>query len=120
MKKIFWIIIIILLVMTFSDHELIRPYKEKLHGLIMDKASASGDNKQAVLRQVKKELMAAALQWGDSQRAQLEKATMSIDALLKFHRDYCINGDFNPIIFGDPLKQSCNIINNHQHNLTKP
>ncbi|WNO59625.1 hypothetical protein [Rheinheimera sp. MMS21-TC3] len=120
MKKLFWIIIIILLVMTFSDHDLIRPYKEKLYGLVWDKASASGDNKQAVLRQVKKELMVAAQQWGDSQRSQLEKATMSIDALLKFYQDYCVNGDFNPIIFGDPLKQSCNIINSHHYNLTKP
>ncbi|CAM3697018.1 hypothetical protein [Rheinheimera salexigens] len=120
MKKFFWIIVIFLLVLTFSDHDVIRPHKEKLYGLFMDEMADAGDNKQAALRQVKKELMAAAEQWGEGQRKQLEKATASIEALLKFQQDYCISGDFNPILFGEPLKQSCNIISNHQHTLTKP
>lgn len=120
MKKFFWIAVIFLLVLTFSDHELIRPYKEQVYNLIMDKASNASDSNEAALRHVKKELMAAAENWGEGPRSQLEKATSSLDSVLRFHKNYCVNGDFNPIIYGEPLKQSCVILNNQHHNLTKP
>jgi hypothetical protein len=119
MKKLFWIIIIILLVLTFSDHDVIRPYKEKLYDTVMVKLAGAGENKQAALRQLRKELMAAAEQWGEGQRNQLEKASSSIETVLKFQRRYCIDGDFNPILFGEPLKQSCEIIRKYQRTLTK-
>lgn len=119
MKKLFWIIVVILLILTFSDHDVIRPYKEQLYDTVKVKLAGASDNKQGALRQLKKELMAAAEQWGEGQRNQLEKASSSIESVLKFQRSYCINGDFNPIMFGEPLKQSCQIISKHQHTLTK-
>lgn len=120
MKKFFWIVVLVLLVITFSDHDLIRPYKEQLFELVLDKASIAGDNKKVALRKTKQELMAAASQWGEGQVAQLEKATVSIEALLQFQRNYCKNGDFNPILFGEPLQKSCAIISRHEQNLIKP
>ena len=56
----------------------------------------------------------------DAQRTQLDKASSSIDNLLQFQRNYCKNGDFNPFLYGDTLKKSCAVIDNHLHNLTQP
>ena len=120
MKKFFWLVLIVLLVITFSDHDLIRPYKEQLFDLIQDKAAIAADDKEAALRRTRKQLLAMSEQWGDGQRAQLEKATASVDSLLRFRRDYCVNKDFNPILFGEPLKRSCQVIEDNYHNLTKP
>jgi hypothetical protein len=120
MKKFFWLVVVVLLVITFSDHDLIRPHKEQLFELIMDKAAIAGDSKEAALRSTRKQLTALAEQWGDGQRAQLEKAAASIDSLKKFRRDYCVNKDFNPILYGEPLKESCKIIENHYDNLNQP
>ena len=115
MKKLFWLVVVILLVITFSDHNLIRPYKEQLFALIMDKAAIAGDSKEAALRTTRKQLLALSEQWGEGQRTQLDKASSSIDNLLQFQRNYCKNGDFNPFLYGDTLKQSCAVIDNHLH-----
>lgn len=120
MKKFFWLVVVILLVITFSDHDLIRPYKEQLYELILDKAAIAGDDKEAALRKTRKQLLALSEQWGEGQRSQLEKASSSMDNLLRFRRDYCVNKDFNPILFGEPLRQSCDIIESNYPNLSQP
>jgi hypothetical protein len=120
MKTLFWLVVVILLVITFSDHDLIRPYKEQLFELIQDKAAIAGDSKEAALRTTRKQLLALSEHWGEGQRSQLDKASSSVSSLLQFHRNYCSNGDFNPFLYGDTLKQSCAVIENQLHNLTKP
>ncbi|GAB59701.1 hypothetical protein [Rheinheimera nanhaiensis] len=120
MKKFFWLVVIILLLITFSDHDLIRPYKEQLFELVLDKAAIAADDNEAALRRTRKQLLELSAQWGEGQRAQLEKASSSLESLQRFRRDYCVNKDFNPILFGEPLRQSCSIIENNYHNLTKP
>lgn len=120
MKKFFWLVVVILLVITFSDHDLIRPYKEQLYELILDKAAIAADDKEAALRKTRKQLLALSEQWGEGQRTQLEKASSSMDNLLRFRRDYCVNKDFNPILFGEPLRQSCDIIESNYQNLSQP
>lgn len=119
MKTFFWIVVVFLLVLTFSDHKLIRPYKEQVIALISDKAALATDDKQQAMRTAKKQLLALAGQWGEGQQAQLQKATASPESLLKFYQNYCINGDFNPILYGEPLKQSCQIIEKHYQALTE-
>lgn len=120
MKKFFWLAVIILLMFTFSDHDLISPHKEQLFAWVMDKAAIAGDSKEAALRTARKQLLALSEQWGEGQRTQLEKASSNIENLLQFQRSYCKNGDFNPFLYGEPLKQSCAVIENQLHNLTKP
>lgn len=120
MKKFFWLVVIILLLITFSDHHLLRPYKEQLVDLLVDYVAIGVDDKEAGLRKTRKELQQLAEQWGDSQRNYIDKAATSAESLLKFRRDYCINKDFNPILFGEPLTQVCAIINTHQQMLAQP
>jgi hypothetical protein len=120
MKKFFWLVVIVLLVITFSDHDLIRPYKEQLFELVLDKAAIAGDSNEAALRRTRKQLLVLGDQLGESQRAALEKASSSIDSLKRFRRDYCVNKDFSPILYGEPLQQSCAIIETNYQNLIKP
>ena len=77
-------------------------------------------DKEAALRKTRKQLLQLAEQWGDSQRQYLEKHSASVDSLLKFRRSYCLNNDFNPILFGEPLRQSCDIIEQNYDNLIRP
>ena len=118
MKTFFWLVVIVLLVITFSDHDSIRPYRDKVYDFIVDKVAIAGDNQEAALRKTRKQLLQLAEQWGDSQRQYLEKHAASIDSLKKFRRSYCIDNDFNPILFGEPLRQSCDIIEQNYDKLT--
>ncbi len=120
MKKVFWLVVIVLLVLTFSDHDSIKPYRDKVYDLIVDNVAIAGDNKEAALRKTRKQLLQLAEQWGDSQHQYLEQASVSIDSLQKFRRSYCVNKDFNPILFGEPLQQSCAVIEQNYANLTRP
>ena len=120
MKKFFWLVVIVLLVITFSDHEKIKPYKEQLFEAILDKAAIAGDSKEGALRKTRKQLLALSEQWGESQRAQLEKASSSLDSLKRFRLNYCVNKDFSPILYGEPLREACMIIDSHYNNLIQP
>ena len=115
MKKFFWLAVIILLVL------LIRPYRDQVYGLILDRAPSSGKmSDEQALRQIQKQFNALAASWGEGQQQQLSKAAESKQSLLVFHQRYCVNRDFNPILFGEPLKQSCDVIDNHMEALTRP
>ena len=119
MKTFFWLAVIVLLVITFSDTDLIRPYKEQVIAYVVDEVAVAGDNKEVALRKARKQLMQLAEEWGDGQRAQLEKATASTTSLLKFRQDYCINGDFSPYLYGEPLRQVCSVIENNYAGLNQ-
>lgn len=119
MKTFFWLVVVILLVITFSDTALIRPYKEQFIEVVADHVAEFGDSREAALRKTRKQLLALAEQWGDSQRSQLEKATSSIASLKRFRQNYCINKDFSPYLYGEPLQQSCAVIEQHYANLTQ-
>jgi hypothetical protein len=121
MKKFFWLAVIILLLLTFSDHELLRPYRDQLYGLILDNAPSSGKmSDEQAMRQIQKQFNELSASWGEGQQQQLSKAAASKDNLLMFHQRYCINRDFNPILFGEPLRQSCSIIESRMEALTSP
>ncbi len=120
MKKFFWLVVAVLLVLTFSDHDSIKPYRDKAYDLLVDKVAIAGDSKEGALRKTRQQLLQLAEQWGDTQREYLQKHTTSIDSLQKFRRSYCINNDFNPILFGEPLRQSCNVIEQNYENLIRP
>jgi hypothetical protein len=120
MKKFFWLAVIVLLLLTFSDHELLRPYRDQLYGLVLDNAPSSGKmSDEQALRQIQKQFTALAANWGERQQLQLNKAAESKANLLLFHQRYCVGRDFNPILFGEPLQQSCGIIDSHMEALTR-
>lgn len=120
MKTFFWLVVIVLLVLTFSDHKSIKPYRDKAYDFLEEHVAIAADDKEAALRKTRKQLLELAAQWGDSQVEYLQKHAASIDSLQKFRRSYCLNNDFNPILFGEPLRQSCDIIEQNYDNLIRP
>jgi hypothetical protein len=120
MKTFFWLVVVVLLVITFSDSALIRPYKEQFLETVVDHVAEFGDSKENALRKTRRQLLELAEQWGDSQRTQLDKATSSIESLKRFRQNYCINKDFSPYLYGEPLQKSCAVIEQHYANLTQP
>ncbi len=121
MKKFFWLAVIVLLLLTFSDHELLRPYRDQIYGLILDKAPSSGKmSDEQAMRYIQKQFKELTADWGEGQQQQLSKAAESKQSLLVFHQRYCVNRDFNPILFGEPLRKSCSIIDSQLEALTSP
>ena len=121
MKKFFWLAVIVLLLLTFSDHELLRPYRDQIYGLILDKAPSSGKmSDEQAMRHIQKQFKELTADWGEGQQQQLSKAAESKQSLLVFHQRYCVNRDFNPILFGEPLRKSCSIIDSQLEALTSP
>jgi hypothetical protein len=111
MKKLLWVLLIILLLATFSDHPRISPYKEQLYSWLVSLAGSSGRAGEAqALKNVDNLFQQLGQQLGEGQRAQLKNAASSKEELLKFRQRYCIDRDFNPLLFGEPLSKACSII----------
>lgn len=120
MKTFFWLVVVVLLIITFSDHELIRPYRDKAYELILDKAPSSGRmNDQQALRRIQQQLTELGNTLGEGQQRQLSRAIESKESILQFRQRYCIDRDFNPLLFGDALRESCEIIELHHEALTR-
>lgn len=111
MKKLLWVLLIILLLATFSDHPRISPYKEQLYSWLVSLAGSAGRAGEAqALKNVDNLFQQLGQQLGEGQRAQLNNAASSKEELLKFRQRYCIDRDFNPLLFGEPLSKACSII----------
>lgn len=111
MKKLLLILLIIMLLATFSDHPRISPYKEQLIQQFYQMAgSASRSGEAQALRNIDRLFTELGKDLGEGQRAQLQRAASSKQELLKFRQRYCIDGDFNPLLFGEPLRKTCAII----------
>ena len=74
MKTFFWLVVIVLLVLTFSDHNSIKPYRDKAYDFLVEHVAIAADDQEAALRKTRKQLLQLAEQWGDSQRQYLEYA----------------------------------------------
>lgn len=111
MKKLLFILLVILLLATFSDHPRVSPYKEWLFQQFYQMAGLTSRSGEAqALRNVDRLFAELGQELGEGQRAQLQRAASSKQDLLLFRQRYCIDGDFNPLLFGEPLRKACGII----------
>ena len=81
MKTFFWLVVIVLLVLTFSDHKSIKPYRDKAYDFLVEHVAITGDGQEAALRRTRKQLLELAGQLGDSQVQYLQKHAASVDSL---------------------------------------
>lgn len=108
MRKALWFIVIILMIATFSDHPKILPYKEALFDLLSSEAqNATKSSGGQSLRQVKRDLMALSRDMGTGQQQELERITADLDTLHDFYKTYCLDQQFNPLFYGDGIKDIC-------------
>ena len=53
-------------------------------------------------------------QYSEDERKMLDELTKNNQKVLAFRQNYCINGDFNPVIYGAHLKQFCGVIEKYK------
>lgn len=108
MKKVLWLIVLILLLATFSDHPLLKPYKEQLYGLFSSEAAkASQIQGEQVVRTIAKKLQALGTELGQGQQAELQRLAESKQNMAEFYRTYCLDKQFNPLFFGADQQRIC-------------
>lgn len=108
MKKALWFIVLILMIATVSNHPRVLPYKEALFDLLSSEAeNATKANGSQSLRQVKRDLMSLSRDMGAGQQQELERITTDMDTLHEFYKTYCVDQQFNPLFYGDGIKDVC-------------
>jgi len=111
MKKLLWIIVAVLLLATFSDHPVLLPYKQKLYAKFTDTThNASQVKAEQALKTLANRLQDVGATLGKGQQAELQKISSSKAAVLEFQQTYCINRQFHPLFYGEPISKVCVII----------
>lgn len=118
MKTFFGFAVVVLLIITFSGKEPLKSYRDDLyeHALRWVPDSWQGENQAVSLTQ--RELAALGKTLGLGQQQLLADAARDKASILLFRQRYCIDKDFNPVLFGDPLQKSCAIIEKHYYRLS--
>jgi hypothetical protein len=120
MKKVLWLIVLFLLLVTFSDHPLIKPYKTKLTDMFSQSAENAGQvHGEQTLRNVRAQFKGVSENMGKGQMAELDRITLDAQALLSFNQQYCVEKQFHALFFGENLTQVCRIIDSNKHGLMR-
>lgn len=110
MKKWLFIIITMLILANPKSNVLPVQYQFDLIALIKQEITSLQSPKQRSNSKVKQELEEITAYFSDDEKEYLKKLTNSRDSLLTFYRNYCLQKDFNPILYGDHLQQTCKVI----------
>ncbi|MBN8444952.1 MAG: hypothetical protein J0M22_05705 [Gammaproteobacteria bacterium] len=120
MKKVLWLIVLFLLLVTFSDHPLIKPYKTKMTDMFSQSAENAGQvHGEQTLRNVRSRFKELSGSMGKGQMAELDRITVDAQTLLAFDLQYCVEKQFHALLFGDSLKQVCQIIETNKNGLMR-
>lgn len=115
MKKVLWFIVAVLLVATFSDHPKILPYKQQLYSMFADSTqNASAVKTEQALRQLGNRFAELAETLGKGQQTELKDIASSADKVRQFDQQYCREGQFHPLFYGDSISKVCLIIQEQQ------
>lgn len=118
MKKVLGLIVLLLLLATFSDHPLIKPYKERLYSLFSSQAAqASQVQGGQMVRTIANKLQEIGQQLGQGQQAEIARLSESKQNMAEFYRTYCRDNTFNPLFFGDDQRRICDVMAQYDHAL---
>jgi hypothetical protein len=111
MKKLLWIILAVLLLATFSDHPVLKPYKLKLYAKFTDSTqNASQIKADQALQTLASRFQELGTTLGKGQQTELQKISSSKATVLEFQQTYCTDGKFHPLFYGEPIIKVCIII----------
>jgi hypothetical protein len=120
MKKVLWVIVLFLLLATFSDHPLIKPYKTQLFNMFSEKAeNASQVHGEQSLRTLRNRFNEIAKDMGKGQQAELDRIAGDVQTLLEFHQQYCVEKQFNSLFFSEGLTKVCQAIDEQKQGLSR-
>jgi len=111
MRKFLLLCLLIVSTLSFYDHPKVLPYSEPALNWLAEHISLPGAQSHSlVTRKIQKAFYAIGQDYGSGQQEALAKAASDIDNLLQFRRDYCLNGDFHPALFGDAMARACDVL----------
>jgi len=118
MKKLFLLIIVILLLVTFSGKEPLKTYRDALYDKALTLVPEHWDGEHRAMKAIQHEFTELGLTLGQRQRQLLANAATDQAQLKLFRQRYCIDKDFNPVLYGKALQDSCAIIDKYAYQLT--
>lgn len=118
MKKIFWFVVLFLLLLTFSGEPPLKPYRDQIIEYALSLVPAEWQSDSQAVASIQRDLNAYAQTLGLRQQEFLATAAANKDSILSFRQNYCVNKDFHPVLFGEPLQRSCSIIDKYYDRLT--
>jgi hypothetical protein len=114
MKKLFYFLLILAVIVAI-DHPAVNAFYDDTIGRFKIFAregikTQKNPGASRVYREMKKHFD----QYSQEEIKMLDELTKSNQKVLAFRKNYCVNGDFNPVIYGAHLKQFCNVIEKHK------
>jgi len=118
MKTFFGFAVVVLLIITFSGKEPLKSYRDALYEHALQWVPDSWQGENQAVSSTQRELSALGQTLGLGQQKLLADAARDKTSILLFRQRYCVDKDFNPVLFGDPLQKSCAIIEKHYYRLS--
>lgn len=118
MKKIFYFLILLAIVVAIDHPKINQFYDDTLGSFKMfaregiKTAKNPGGGK--VFREIEKHFAS----YSKAEIEMIDKLTKNNQEVLAFRKTFCVGGEFNPIIYGTNLKQFCSIIEKHKRQLS--
>lgn len=117
MKTFFWFAVVVLLIITFSGKEPIKPYRDTLYGHVLQLIPDNWQSDSQALSTIQRKLSELGKTLGQGQQELLSRASADKASIVQFRQRYCIDKDFNPVLFGEPLQKSCAIVEEYYSRL---
>jgi len=118
MKTFFGFVVVLLLIITFSGKAPLKPYRDAFCEQVLLWLPANWQGEDQAVTVIANELTTLGETLGLGQQEMLASASRDKASILLFRQRYCIDKDFNPILFGEPLQRSCAIIDKHYYRLS--
>jgi len=111
MRKFLLFCLLIASALTFYDHPKVLPYSEPILDWLAEHVTLPGANSGSVVtRKIQKAFYAIGQDYGAGQQEALAHASVNLESLIRFRRDYCQNGDFHPALFGEAMQRTCAVL----------
>lgn len=115
MKLFFSIVLIVLLLITFSDKEPIKPYRDSFYQQILVWIPDNWKNENLAVIAIQREFMSLSKDLGIGQKQLLAEAAANKVSILRFRQRYCLESEFHPLLHGQLLEDSCAIIDKYYY-----
>jgi hypothetical protein len=118
MKKVVGSILVIMLVATFSDQPPLLAYKQQLLGWFAVKTQGASQIKgEQSLNRLRAELTQFAAPLGLGQQQAVQQLSQSVEQALAFEQQYCDQGQFHPLFYGENIGRLCQLLAAHSAQL---
>lgn len=118
MKKVLGCILVIMVVATLSDQPPLLAYKQQLLGWFAGKTQGASQIKgEQSLHRLRTELTQFASPLGLGQQQAVAELSQSAEQALAFEQQYCVQGQFHPLFYGESIGRLCQLLASHRSQL---